>query len=89
MSAMLQQPTVAGKIDGIICLDPPTLQCRDCGETWTAGSERGQFYRMSVTVILSGCEGWGFMCRDRGCPVVRRCGACNTAHLAEHGEAHR
>lgn len=84
--AMLQQPTLPGSVDGIISLDPPTLQCRDCGETFTAYSERtGRYSRIAMTVILSGCEGWGFT--RCGHDKIRRCGDCNAAHRAEHGEA--
>lgn len=88
---MLQQPTVPDKVDGIICLDPPTLQCRDCGLTFTATSERtGRNYPLSVTVILSGCEGWGFCgCSRSTGSKLRRCGDCNSAHRATHPDSWR
>lgn len=35
MIALLQQPTIPGKVDGIIGWDPCVLQCRECGETAT------------------------------------------------------
>lgn len=86
MTAMLQQPTLPGLVDGIIGLDPTTLQCRDCGETWTAWSEaRGRFYGPAMTVILSSHHGWGFLVRCSH-EKVRRCGECNAAHRAERGE---
>ena len=83
---MLQQPTLPGLVDGIIGLDPCTLQCRDCGEIWTAWSDaRQEFYWPAMTVLLSGNAGWGFLTRC-GHDKVRRCGDCNAAHRAEHGE---
>ena len=60
-----QLPTLPGKVDGIIGLDPLVLQCRSCGVTYT-GTRR----RIAVDVILSGfhfhgCEkGGGRKCPD-------------------------
>lgn len=80
MTALLQQPNLPGKVDGIIALDPPTLQCRDCGEVWTSRSERTQRpHGLATTVTLSHCHGWAF-CRHCGPGGVRRCGACHKAH---------
>lgn len=82
---MLPQPTLPGLVDGIISLDPTTLQCHDCGETWTAFSERtGRHFGPALTILLSGAEGWGFL--RIGCKheKVRRCGDCNAAHQRDH-----
>jgi len=85
-AAMLQQPTLPGKVDGIISLNPTTIQCRDCGETWTAWDERRQrYYPPAMTIILSSHAGWGFLTRCSH-EKVRRCGEGNAAHRREHGE---
>lgn len=62
MSAQL--PTLPGKVDGIVGLDPLVLQCRDCGSTYEG--QKG----IAFEIIRSGyhfhtCEG-----RDgrRRCP---------------------
>ena len=81
---LLQQPTLPGMVDGVISLDPPTLQCRDCGNTWTDGGRRGS---IGLAVILSGCSGWGFVVTRCEHDRVRRCGDCNAAHRAQHQEA--
>jgi len=80
MTAMLPQPTVPGKVDGIISLDPPAIQCGECGEVWTDGN------RIGLAVILSGAAGWGFLVRNCSHDLMRRCGDCNLAHRAEFGE---
>lgn len=60
-----QRPTLPGKADGIVGLDPPVLQCRSCGVTYT-----GQSKRLAADIILSGyrfhtCEpGSGRHCPD-------------------------
>ena len=82
MTATPQQPTLPGKVDGIISLDPPILQCRDCGATWTDGGRRDS---IAYAVIQSGNHGWGFLVRCRH-EKIRRCGDCNAAHRAEYGE---
>lgn len=79
---MLPQPTLPGKVDGVISLDPPMLQCYDCGEVWADGGRRNS---IGFAVVLSGCRGWGFLVRCKH-EKVRRCGDCNAAHRAEHGE---
>lgn len=67
-AALPQMPTVEGKAEGIVSLDPLTLQCRDCGVTTEQPADRG----IALFVILSGfhfhtCEG----------PTgVRRCPPC-------------
>lgn len=53
-----QQPTVPGKVDGIICTDPLTLQCRDCGSTTAHNGKTPK----GLFITLSGyhfhvCEG--------------------------------
>lgn len=73
MSAMLQQPTLPGKAEGVIGLNPLALQCRDCGEVFV-----GQRRSAATDVILSGfhfhlCEG-----RDG----QRRCPDCLAAAIA-------
>ena len=80
MTAMLPQPTLPGKVDGIVSLDPPMIQCHDCGEVWTEGRTIG------FAVVLSGCHGWGFLVARCPHEKVRRCGDCNAAHRAEFGE---
>lgn len=72
MTTTPQRPTLPGKVDGIISMDPFTLQCRDCGETYVGE-------RPALSVILSGfhfhvCEG-----RDG----VRRCPECLARVIAE------
>jgi hypothetical protein len=64
---LLQQPTIDGKVDGIIALDPMVLQCRDCGETVT--QPEGQ--RAAAFIILSGFH----FCPHEPKPK-RRCPAC-------------
>jgi hypothetical protein len=70
---MLQRPTLAGKVDGIVGWDPLELQCRDCGAVFT-----GQRRSRAADIILSGfhfhvCEG-----RDG----IRRCPDCLAAVIA-------
>lgn len=89
---MLPQPHLPRYVPGIVSIDPPTLQCGDCGLIYAATSEHtGRPYGLSLTVILSGCEGWGFCACTRGTDRshVRRCGACNEAHRATHEEGWR
>lgn len=88
---MLPQPNLPQYVPGIVSNDPPTLQCGDCGLIFTATSERTESpCGLSLTVIFSGCEGWGFCActRDIG-NHVRRCGPCNKAHRATHEEGWR
>ena len=60
-----QLPTLPGKADGIVGLDPLVLQCRSCGVTYT-----GRRKRLGADIILSGfhfhtCEpGSGRRCPD-------------------------
>lgn len=70
---MLQRPTLDGKVDGIVGLEPLELQCRDCGAVFT-GARRS----IAADIILSGylfhtCEG-----RDG----IRRCPDCHGAVIA-------
>lgn len=40
MSQLLPQPTVPGKVAGIIGMDPLTVQCAECGATASRTTER-------------------------------------------------
>lgn len=73
MDLMEQLPTLPGKVDGIVGLDPLVLQCRDCGSTY-----EGERRSIAVDILLSGyhfhtCEG-----RDSR----RRCPECLAAVIA-------
>lgn len=68
-----QLPTLPGKVDGIVGLDPLVLQCRECGTTHN-GTRRS----IAADIILSGfhfhtCEG------QTG---TRRCPDCLAAVIA-------
>lgn len=68
-----QLPTLPGKADGIVGLDPLVLQCRKCGATY-----EGSRGRIAADIILSGfhfhtCEGQG---------AGRRCPDCLAAAIA-------
>lgn len=67
---LLQQPTIPGKVDGIICDDPWQVQCRDCGLVATNpnGTEKAALF-----IILSRF----LFCLD---DKVRRCPDCRRAH---------
>lgn len=67
--AMLQQPTVEGKVDGFINTDPWQLQCRECGRVDTKPDGRG----VAIWVILAG---FLFCLIDH----VRRCPDCRAEH---------
>ena len=78
MTALLQQPTVPGKVDGIIALDPMVLQCRRCGETVTQPENR----RAALFIILSGYHfhtctkgAEGRLCPECLAEVVKACGS--------------
>ena len=68
-------PTLPGKVDGNVALDPCVVQCRDCGATET---QRGR--SLATFIILSGYHFHGCEGRDgkRRCPdclaaVEREC----------------
>ena len=70
-----QLPTLPGKVDGIVGLDPLVLQCRACGATHV-----GDRYNIGTEIILSGfhfhtCEGREGMrrCPDCLAAVEREC----------------
>lgn len=66
---LLQQPTIPGKVDGFISVDPWQIQCRECGVITTKPDES----RIAIWVILA---------RFTFCPVdnVRRCPECRADH---------
>lgn len=49
MSVVEQLPTLPGKVDGIVGLDPLVLQCRECGATYV-----GERRSVAADIILSG-----------------------------------
>lgn len=70
-----QLPTLPGKVDGIVGLNPLELQCRACGVTYV-GTRRS----IAADIILSGfrfhtCEGQGAgrRCPDCLAAVEREC----------------
>lgn len=70
-----QMPTLPGKAEGIVGLEPCVLQCRDCGTTATQGGRS-----LAGFIILSGfhfhtCEGRGGKRRCPSClaAVEREC----------------
>lgn len=65
-----QFPTLPGKVEGIVGMDPLVLQCRDCGDTYT-----GQRRSLGADIILSGFHFHGCEGRDG----VRRCPPCLAA----------
>lgn len=78
-SLQLQQPTLPGKVEGIIGWEPLELQCRDCGDVYT-----GERKHPAADIILSGfhfhrCEG-----RDG----KRRCPSCLAAVKAACPNGH-
>lgn len=67
---MRQLPTLPGKVDGIVGLDPVVLQCRKCGSTVTREGRRALW---SLVVI----DGWKFhTCEEGG---GRKCPDCLAA----------
>jgi hypothetical protein len=42
-----QLPTLAGKVDGVVSLDPPMIQCRGCGVIHTG--EPGKLWLLTQT----------------------------------------
>lgn len=48
-----QRPTLPGMVEGIVCLEPFTIQCRECGAVDTQESVRAPASRPHVTVLLS------------------------------------
>lgn len=70
-----QMPTLPGKVEGIVGLNPLVLQCRDCGDTYTGKHpDRGGF-----DVILSGYH----FHRCEGRAGRRRCPDCLAKTVAE------
>lgn len=69
----LLRSTVPGKVSGIVCLDPFTLQCADCGVTVTQQDVGTK--RIAATIILSGFH--FHICEGR--EGVRRCPSCLAA----------
>ena len=74
---LLQQPTVEGKVDGVIGVDPLVLQCRDCG----AVAEQPEGRAGGAFLILSGFH--FHICEGR--EGVRRCPECLARVKAECG----
>lgn len=76
---LLPQPTVPGKVAGIIAMDPMTLQCGECGEVLV--NDTG--YRDATFVILAR---WLFCLseRDKG-GGPRRCRECQAEHARTCG----
>jgi hypothetical protein len=70
-----QLPTVEGKVEGIVGVDPLILQCRACGATTTQPD--GQ--RVGPFIILSGYH--FHTCEGR--TGIRRCPSCLAAVVAE------
>lgn len=68
---LLPQPTVPGKVRGIISMDPVTLQCGVCGRVLENTTGR----RTSVFIILAG---FLFCTLEKDGP--RRCPDCLTEH---------
>lgn len=64
-----QLPTLPGKVDGIVGLDPLTLQCRNCGATHVGTRGPG---RHAIDIILSGYK--FHTCNTEG--SVRLCPDC-------------
>lgn len=62
-----QLPTLPGKVDGVVGIEPLMLQCRDCGSTYT-----GQYRSIGADIILSGYH--FHLCEGR--KGVRRCPDC-------------
>ena len=42
-------PDLPGKVHGVKCMDPFTVQCDDCLEVWTAGGRAD-----GITIFLDG-----------------------------------
>lgn len=68
-----QLPTLPGKVDGIVGLDPLVLQCRECGVTYEGGRKR-----IAADIILSGFH--FHTCEETG--GKRRCPDCLAAVIA-------
>lgn len=66
---VVQHPTVPGKVDGIIALDPMQIQCRGCGHVETQPEGRG----VAVFILTVGML---FCAVDK----VRRCRGCRVEH---------
>ena len=79
-TAREQLPTLPGKVEGIVGLDPLVLQCRVCGATHTDGKSR----RLGAAVILSGY----FFHRCDGRTGLRHCPDCLAAAKAVCGKRH-
>lgn len=76
------RPTVSGKVDGIIGLDPLTVQCHDCGAIAQQTTERTG----AVFILLCG---YHFHTCEANPP--RRCPQCLAAAKAacENGKCRR
>ena len=48
-----QLPTLPDKVEGIVCLDPFTIQCRGCGTTDTEHTVRAPKGKPHLTVMFS------------------------------------
>lgn len=71
-------PTVPGKVEGIVNLDPPTLQCQECGEldTLEAHGMRSDPERLGLLVVLSKTHFHGQTWPDGHTDNPRLCRSC-------------
>ena len=48
-------PTLPGMVEGIVSMDPPTLQCQECGvlDTLEAHGMRSDKDRIGLLIVLS------------------------------------
>jgi len=78
MSVQPQQPTVPGKVDGIIAMNPCVLQCRVCGTTVTQDRPS-----LATLIILAGFQ--FHLCAERS--GVRMCPSCLSAAKSACGSS--
>lgn len=75
------QPTLPGKAEGVTCLDPPTLQCQECGATATPASVEWTSGGWDAVVLTSGLHfhvgGWPDGSNPRLCRPCRVARGCN------------
>lgn len=72
-----QRPTISGYVDGIVALEPMTLQCRTCGALAT----NTKYRRDALFVIAS-----GYRFLPHRPEEGRQCPACLRDHLADCDE---
>lgn len=77
--APVQRPTLPGMVEGIVSLDPLTIQCRGCGVVDTSGSLRVREDRVAMVIILSSIRFHSTVWTTGHTDNPRLCRACRQA----------